>query len=271
MAALGILFIIGMVIAIVVGHKKQKQKLEMTLGWMGERLGGGKDIEGRRAWGEIGDAQIAFRLTTRGSGKSTTYWTEVDAELPDKYPLRLFVRKHGWGDSGKVERGEMVDVVVGDPAFDEQFLVEAAPAEIARILLDPRERSYLLSLAHRLHFDINTMHTDAGEPIIRLAVRQWIFDINDAMRACESMAAIAGRVRDAYAAVERELEAKDAGSPYRPMLDDTPAREAAERRLAEVARVDEVRTHRAARAQLVTTVALVVFAIVAMVAIAASS
>jgi hypothetical protein len=270
MEALGILIIFGLVVAIVIGNKKQREKLAMTFGWMGEKLGGGKDVEKRIAWGEIGGAQIWFRMTTRGSGKSTTYWTEVDAEIPEKYPLRLFVRKHGWGDQGKIERGDMVDVVVGDPAFDDQFLVEAAPAEVARILLDPRERSYLLLLAQTLHFDINTMRTD-DNAIIRLAVRQWIFDINDAMRACEAMAAIAGRVRDAYAAVERANEAKDTGSPYRPMLDDGAARVAADKRLAEVAHVDEVRTQRAARDQMITTVALLVIAIVAIFAFAANS
>jgi hypothetical protein len=271
MVFLGILVIAGLVVAVVVAHQKQKQKLAMTFGWMGEKLGGGKDLEKRTAWGQIGGADIWFRMTTRGSGKSTTYWTEVDAEIPSKYPLRLFIRKHGWGDSGKVERGDMVDVIVGDPVFDERFLVEAAPAEVARILLDPRERAYLLTLAQTLHFDINSMNTDAGDAIIRLAVRQWIYDINDAMRACEAMAAIAGRVRDAYAAVDRAGEAKDTGSPYRPMRDDGAARVAADSRLAEVARVDDIRTKRRAREQVITTVLLILFAIFAIVAIAAEN
>ena len=268
--ALGILFLVGVVVAIVIANRKQKEKLAMTFGWMGEKLGGGKDVEKRVAWGEIGGAQIGFRMTTRGSGKSTTYWTEVDAELPAKYPLRLFVRRHGWRDQTKIDRGEMVDVIVGDPEFDNRFLVEAAPAQIARILLDPRERSYLMQLEERLHFDIDTITVD-GKAILRFAVRDWIYDINHAMRACEAMAAIAGRVRDAYAAVEREPETKDMGSPYRPMLDDAPARAAADARLAEVARIDKVRTERTAREQMVAVALLVVFAFVAIIAIAMTS
>ncbi|MBA3502073.1 MAG: hypothetical protein H0T65_17045 [Deltaproteobacteria bacterium] len=270
MAALvTILFVGGLIVVILIGNEKQKKKLEMTFGWMGEKLGGGKDVEQRLAWGDVGGAKIWFRMTTRGSGKSTTYWTEVDAEIPEKYPLLLLVRKHGWLDKGKIERGEMVDVVVGDAEFDERFLVEAAPAEVARILLDPRERSYLLQLVN-LQFDIDTIRT-AEKPVLRLSVRDWIYDINDAMRACEAMAAIAGRVRAAYAAVESATEARDVGSPYRPQLDDTEARGAAEARLAEVARVDGLRTSRLANQQAFAVVMVLLFVVFAMIAIASGS
>lgn len=265
-----ILFVGGLIVVILIGNERQKKKLEMTFGWMGEKLGGGKNVEERLAWGDIGGATISFRMTSRGAGKHKTFWTEVDAEIPEKYPLLLLVRKHGFFDQGKIDRGEMVDVIVGDAAFDNRFLVEAAPAEVARILLDPRERSYLLQLADKLHFDIDTIRT-ADKPLLRLSVRDWIYDINDAMRACEAMAAIAGRVRDAYAAVESASEVRDVGSPYRPQLDDTEARGAAEARLAEVARVDRLRTTRLANQQAFAVVMVGLFVLFAIIAIVGSS
>ena len=266
MEALGVLLIVGVIIAASIASSRQREKIDKLLRWLGENLHGGHDTKVKLAWGEVGGAKVWYRLTTRGSGKNTTHWTEVDVEVPAQYPLRFFLRKHGWLDQGKIERGEMVDVIVGEPLFDQQFLVEAAPADIARLLLDQRERTYLMGLAQKLWFEITT-HTVGTKTHLKLSIRSWVFDIADAMCAIEAMAAIGGRLREAYAASERAAEVKDVGSPYRPMLDDTSAREAADKRLAEVARVDRIRTHRAAREQMVAVMGVVLFVIIAMVAL----
>src|SRR5579859_7204539 len=44
-----------------------------------------------------------------------------------------------------VERGRAIDLVLGDQAFDDSFLVEAAPADVARALLDQQTRTALLT------------------------------------------------------------------------------------------------------------------------------
>jgi hypothetical protein len=44
-------------------------------------------------------------------------------------------------DAKLVERGQEVDVEVGDPIFDEKVLVEAAPAEVARAARDAPTRA----------------------------------------------------------------------------------------------------------------------------------
>lgn len=269
MEALGVLFLVGLVVAIVIGNSKHKQKMQMTFSWLGEKLGGGYDIEKRRAWGNVANATVEYRFATRGSGKSTTYWTEIDAEVPPQYPLRLFVRKHGWADQGKIDRGEMIDVIVGDRTFDDRFLVEAAPADVARMLLDQRERGYLVALSETLWLEITTVR-DGDRALLRLAIRSWIYDISDAMRGVEAMAAIAGRLREAYSKVAQETETRDVGSPYRPMLDDGAAREAADARLQEVARVDHVRTLRAAREQLIAVVIIVAFVVLCIFVLAAA-
>jgi hypothetical protein len=49
-----------------------------------------------------------------------------------------------WG-ARDVEHGRAIDLVLGDDAFDESFLVEAAPADIARALLDRETRTALLA------------------------------------------------------------------------------------------------------------------------------
>jgi hypothetical protein len=49
-----------------------------------------------------------------------------------------------WG-ARDVEHGRAIDLVLGDQAFDDSFLVEAAPADVARALLDPETRTALLT------------------------------------------------------------------------------------------------------------------------------
>jgi hypothetical protein len=49
-----------------------------------------------------------------------------------------------WG-ARDVEQGRAIDLVLGDQAFDDSFLVEAAPADIARALLDHETRTALLT------------------------------------------------------------------------------------------------------------------------------
>ena len=49
-----------------------------------------------------------------------------------------------WGRQD-VAHGRAIDLLLGDEAFDDSFLVEAAPAEIARALLDQEARTALLT------------------------------------------------------------------------------------------------------------------------------
>lgn len=269
MEAFGIVFLAASVVWIAVAAGRQSQRRKAALSAIGKHLGGGNDE--RSAWGELAGATVRFAFVTRGSGKHSQSWTEIDADVPAKYPLALFVQKHGWNDDAKIARGEMVDVVLGDAAFDRAFVVEAAPADVARVLLDERARRYLLALQDRYLFEITTEDKGSAQPRVRLAVRTWLDDVSEAMPAVETIAAIAGRVRDAYVAVEQAAEMEHGGSPYRPVLDDRRAREAAEARLAEVAKVDQVRTARAARQQTIAIAFVMAFVLLWLVMLAAAN
>ena len=220
MEVVGVLFLVGFFAwAIVAGQNEKKERLA-TLATLGKQLGGGNDE--MSVWGEIAGTRVVMRYTSRGSGKHKTSWTEADAEFPAKYPLAFFVQKHGWGDSSKIARGDMVDVIVGDRAFDQRFRVEAAPADVARVLLHDRARAYLTHLSDALWFEITTV-ADGERPVLRIAIRSWLTDPNTAMAAIETIASIASKVREAYVAVQDAADVVDQGSPYRPMLDDTRA------------------------------------------------
>ena len=267
MEAIGIAFLVGFFIWAIVHSQNEKKKRLATIATLAKQLNG--TATELAVKGEIAGTDVELRYTTRGSGKSRTSWTEVDAEFPDKYPLAFFLQKHGWGDASKIASGDMVDVIVGDAAFDRAFRVEAAPADVARVLLHDRARSYLLQLADKLWFEITTVRAAGAKPVLRLAIRSWLLEVTDAMAAIETIASIASRVRDAYSAVELAAEQTEESSPYRPMLDDRRARDAAEARLAEVKKVETIVVERAARQQMVAIAIIIGIVLLAILATAA--
>jgi hypothetical protein len=69
------------------------------------------------------------------------------AELPDPWPrFEIDIRPRTRDELRSVERGEAVDVDLGDPVFARRFLAEAAPADVARRVLDPQIRDALVAL-----------------------------------------------------------------------------------------------------------------------------
>lgn len=188
------------------------------------------------AAGSLHGVAVRFHFDDRGLGSSVEHWTLIEAELPASYPLAIHVRPHGWTDRALRARGEMVDVKLGDAAFDAAFLVEAAPEDVARQLLDAGARGLLLS--HR-RAELDTV-SDESKRVLRLALRGWLEDPGAALHAIEHVARIAAQVRAAYAETQPAQSAQLTGAPYRPQLDEPPPRDAA----GEVAALDAQRTRR---------------------------
>jgi hypothetical protein len=68
------------------------------------------------------------------------------ARLAIEKPIfEMDLRPQTRAEERDVEGGRAIDLVLGDASFDEQFIVEAAPAEMARALLDERSRTGLLA------------------------------------------------------------------------------------------------------------------------------
>jgi hypothetical protein len=213
---------------------------------------------GVRIVGTFGGVDTTVHYATRGSGNSTTRWTYVDCRLPAGYPLALHVRRHRWLDRGKVERGEMIDVVVGDPPFDDAFLVEGAPAEVVRGILSDDVRDFLLAHAR---VELETR----GEGALRLAMYRWIH-ADDALRgALDCATAIAGAVRDAT--LGADAAAQRAAAPPEPAYRDLPADDRAVRaaraaRAAEVEELEAARAERAARKRILVIAFTIVVVLV---------
>jgi hypothetical protein len=183
-----------------------------------EWLEGTCDRTRRLARGARAGIATEVRFALRGTGyERTSYdrrWTEIDVQLPHSYALSLYVRRHEWTDPHLIERGVMVDVELGDPIFDRAFLVEAAPAQIARTLLDTSVRRLLAS------HDAVSLTTESldGRSVVRISVRTWLG--HEAIAAAIAvLVEISTGLREAYAAIEAAA-LRDTGSPYRPQLDD---------------------------------------------------
>jgi hypothetical protein len=189
-----------------------------TLRTIAAWLGGVHDRGGRSARGAREGIPTEVRFALRGTGYERTShdrrWTEIDVQMPKGYGLSLFVRRHEWTDLHQIERNAMVDVELGDAKFDREFLVEAAPAQIARMVLDPSIRGLLAS------YDAASLTTEAlaDRPVLRLTVRTWLR--HDAITvAGDALVRLSAGLRDAYAALDAAA-LRDTGAPYRPQLDD---------------------------------------------------
>lgn len=177
-----------------------------------------------------------FAFETRGSGSHSESWTYVECALPAGYPFTLHVDRHGFFDAGKIERGTMVDVVVGDQAFDGAFRVEGAPAAVVQRVLTAPVRAYLLA---QPRVDVATEHQR-----LRLAVRGWLERRDTAGAALDCATAIAGAVRGASLALDAEAPTAQEGPAYRAIASDAPLQEVRAARAAEVRRVEAVRASR---------------------------
>lgn len=258
---MGVVFVVGvlMVVAFAVGLSSI-QRRRGALSDIALAIGG--TAVGNRATGVHHGVATRFAFTKRSSGKSSENWTEITAELPAKYPLEIFVRRHAWLDHGKIERGTMVDVVLGDPAFDDAFLVEAAPADVARILIDAPARSLL---AGEPVVELSTTDVD-GQRVLKLATRRWIETSSEAVRLIDATTLIASRVRDAFAQADAAVPVAETGSPYRAIA--APQLDRANDRSAEVETVRALRAERRVRGTALAF-GLVIAAILAAVAMAA--
>ena len=235
------------------GKKRRTGVLDELAGWL--RGSSHSNV----ATGTCGGAAIAFRFETRGSGSNAEHWTEIDVDIPTAYPFTLNVRRHAWRDRSKIKNGEMVDVDTGHGRFDDAFLIEGAPTDIVRALFDDALLRTLLEA--ETHVELIS-HREEKRAFLRFATRHWALDVIAARAMIEGVAQIPRRLREVYAAADREVATELVGGPYRPQASDRPAREVAARREHEVARVDLLRAARSswAAAPIVGVLIAVLFA-----------
>lgn len=135
--------IVGLVMLLVWVGNKQNQQRQAVWAETARRM----QMEYRydRIAGVRHGQPVEVALVQRGSGKSRRTYTVVSSELRTAYDVGLTVRSHGFFEDLFLASR---DVLVGDPAFDQRFIVQGDEDHRVRALLGPRLRRLLLEGLH---------------------------------------------------------------------------------------------------------------------------
>ena len=97
-------------------------------------------------WGVEGRIRgLTVRYGLQAGGKQQPKRTVCEAWLAQPTDLEMELRPETAREVSLVEHGRAIDLVLGDEAFDDSFVVEAAPSDLARALLDRNARTGLLT------------------------------------------------------------------------------------------------------------------------------
>jgi hypothetical protein len=186
---------------------------------------------------------LAFTYALHPGGRRSPNTTHFEIALPAGAPLfEMELRPQTRLELAHVEHGRAIDVETGDAQFDDAFIVEVAPAEVAREFLEGRVRSTLLGLhpcrvalaGHKLTLDKSGYLEEPGE-------------VKRVVEVCTELATRIGTLRAVLA--ERQLESvrDDAASGYRgPSPESMRAIAAATRGADEIEALRDARARRTA-------------------------
>jgi hypothetical protein len=101
----------------------------------------GLHYSGRQIVGRLHDQAVRVCTVTRGSGDDKTTYTVISSTLPMALDLGFSLRKHGFINN-MFHRS--ADHIIGDPTFDDTFIISADEEHRVRSLLGPKLRHLLL-------------------------------------------------------------------------------------------------------------------------------
>jgi hypothetical protein len=262
---LGVVIVVAAGTAIVVAAYAARQSRLRAIEASFRSLG----AEPRRARsaveGRIAGLDLRYGLYP-GEDRTARRQTICTALLAADAPrLDMDLRPETRAEVRDVEHGRAIDLVLGDEAFDESFIVEAAPSELARELLDRRARTALLTF-HPCRLTI------AGQNL-RFVKATYLDDPAEIRRVLElcvdlgsRLGALPAQLHEKRLAQSRESDA----SGYRGLAPEamralaTPARDIAELEALRAARTRRTVNH------VVRSIAIVGFFVVAWAVFASS-
>lgn len=191
----------------------------------------------RTVAGTLLGVRVIFRLTERSLSDSSEQWTEIDVAAPTD--MVLVLRPPSMWDKHCADRELLTDVEVGDPAFDESFVIDGAPAGAVRLVLDADIRQRLMRLRP---FELATEH-GAG---LRMAKRGWLVDadvVRELIHVATSVGVQASRALHQH--VENEAQ-RAIGAEYRGVGEAEARARVQHRAAAEIAHVKATAAKRGA-------------------------
>jgi hypothetical protein len=205
--------LLGMVVR---ANQAVVRRREAVWGEAARRLGGGFVPTGKESIGIVATlegVEVCIDCHTVSEGGSSRTYTRVSAlaQAPAEFTLRIF-EETPLSSLGKKLGAQ--DVVVGDPRFDEIFVVKSSDEEMARAWLVPGVTSWIsrLSWSH-----------DLGSGRVTSTCPEIVEDIHELVHAAWTTARLAGR--GAALRAEWELLAQHLGGVLRGELwrDSAPA------------------------------------------------
>lgn len=257
---LSVVAIIAAFIAFAV-HMRRRRLVAMRAGLFDAGAADARIAGVSSVTGTIQGRPVRYAVSGVDFDRSQRKWlTTASASLPPGAALlEMHLTPQTSRDPDLVARGLEIDVTVGEPLFDAAFVVEAAPAETARAVLDPKTRSTLRALLPC------ELHVAGGEVSFRKKD-----NLSEAFEVREIAGLVAGvATRTGSVGLELEdgkLRALGEAGAYRGVsAADAGALLGGEESHAELARLHAVRGRRRARNQtMVLTVLLVVGLLVAL-------
>ncbi|MCA9620590.1 MAG: hypothetical protein KC731_16320 [Myxococcales bacterium] len=142
---------LGVVIILVYAQITGSRQMKRILGRLAT-IGEARLEDGGTVAGTLGDHAYRLKVTSRSVPGSDTsqMWLEchVPMDIGDVvFDLTAVVPGAGGALLEEVRRGERRDVLLGDPAFDEAYVVEVAPEGLAPLALTADVRREILALA----------------------------------------------------------------------------------------------------------------------------
>lgn len=210
--------------------------------------------------GTVQGRPLRYVVSGADFDRSPRKWvTTASASLPPGAALlEMHLTPQTSRDPDLVARGLEIDVTVGEPLFDAAFVVEAAPAETARAVLDAKTRSTLRALLPC------ELHVAGGEVMFRKKD-----NLSEAFEVREVASLVAGvATRTGSVGLELEdgkLRALGEAGGYRGVsAADAGALLAGEGTHAELAQLRAVRSRRRARNQTMVLILLLAVGLVVM-------
>ena len=199
-----LLWLLGVAAIVLVGvwaHNSQKAaaaKRREVLAAAAEEfmLESAIDPETATVTGRVDGYEVTFRLVTRGSGSNAESWTECEVRV-DTHELDIALRPQTRREERWVEEGLARDVIVGNDEFDDKFIVEVAPEQLAIDALDELICAELLA-----HHPVEVKRTSDGLMFEKVG---WLEEPEQIRRFGKMAALLAGNM-DASVAAARDGE-----------------------------------------------------------------
>lgn len=251
MESVGVLIVFGLAALAGIGalsvEARRSSLWRSVMAAVAERLTLAK-ADGDSAYGRLDGVPVGVRIlrTPRGRAEGLTSAPAgvVAFVASAPAPLELELRPRLLGVVGP-RLGLALDLEVGDPAFDHAFVVEGAPADLARALLSPELRERILELRPtRLCVTADGVRIEVGAMAIEAEPLLALLELGRAVAVRLSLVAVEANLVALHAAAQEATRA-DQGSapsalvPYRQggaALVDVELRREAERRQLVVVR-----------------------------------